>query len=131
MAAVQGPLQYREAGFTGVPVIDHYLSPLALWSAQWVPSAWVTRLDAANSTAFDVPADVSSVHGRVVTAQAAVAPIAYPSGDVRPFYVAWNVVFGFGMLAMLFWFYTELVSMSRTREVRRKSKRVPTTLAVQ
>jgi hypothetical protein len=132
----QGPLQYREAGFSGVPVIDHYLTPLPLWSAQWVPSAWTTRSMAVNGTSgtvdtLDVPADVSSRHGGVVTEATTVGVGTYASDGVYPFLVVWSVVFAVAMFATAFWLYQEADSISRAHAVKVKSKRVPATLAVQ
>ena len=132
----QGPLQYREAGFEREPVIDHYLSPLPLWSAQWVPSAWTTRNMAVNETTntqntLYVPADVSSRHEGVITEATTVSAGTYASEGVYPFLVLWFVVFAMAMLATAFWFYQEADSISRAHAVKVKSKRVPATLAVQ
>ena len=130
----QGPLQYREAGFSREPVIDHYLTPLPLWSAQWVPSEWTTRNVPVNGTTgstFDVSADVSSRHGGVVTEATTVGAGTYASKDIYPYVMMWSVVFALAMLATAFWLYQEADSISRAHAVKVKSKRVPATLAVQ
>jgi len=128
----QGPLQYREAGFSRVPVIDRYLSPLPLWSAQWAPSEWTTRnLEMVNGTStLDVPADVNR-YGGVVTEATTVGSATYASAGVYPFLIVWSVVFAVAMIASAFWFYQEADSISRAHAVKVKSKRVPATLAVQ
>jgi hypothetical protein len=129
--AAQGPLQYREAGFSRAPAIDRSLSPLPLWSAQWVPSAWTTRNLAVNGTTFDVPADVSTVHGGVVTEAASVGPGTYASETVYPFLVMWCAVFAVAMISAAFWLWQEADSIASAHAVKVKSKRVPKTLAVQ
>lgn len=128
--AAQGPLQYREAGFSGVPVIDRYLSPLPLWSAQWVPSAWTTRYVATNAT-YDVPADVNTRHGGVVTEAATVTSGTYGSETIYPYLFAWFAVFAVGIVATGIWVYQDALSAARAHAVKVKSKRVPATLAVQ
>ena len=133
--AAQGPLQYRDAGFAGTPEIDHHLSPLPLWSAQWVPSAWTTRSLAGelagNGTTFEVPAEISSRHGGVITQAATVGPGAYASETIFPALVLWMTIFAVAMIATAFWFYQEADSIARAHAVKVKSKRVPPTLAVQ
>ena len=129
MAGALGPLQTFQAGLDAEPVIDDYATPLSLWSAQWVPAAWVTRLD-TNATVVGVPADISSVNGAVVTSAVTVEPIAYPSDTSRPYYLTWNVIFWCTMAATVFWMYTEVSGLMRMLAVRKKQKRVPTALAV-